>query len=542
MNRKFLIINKLFLSIFIMGVFSWLGFVNAQTCPASEWASNSNGWDSYTTTITSTDQELRYINKPSTINSICALNPNCLNYVCNELTAFSTSERKTECSSNMSSLFDKQLVLWNKYNATKNNMRDWWYGGESIKNLQKLMQEAWCQDHVDCKLGVKTSHAFLFCPVCKAINNDRKDLDVNGWCDGHWDYVKTEDNLCCQPIPSDCLPWIWVINNPGGDKYTSNDSEFVVYIDFSSNSVWDLIYNFSKIDIQWATLEWTIGTADDNNKKVLFAIKPKADANQIDITVQEWFATLWIWWGNCPATIESIYRDIQCQERDKYKDCDDWEILYDPIPEDPIKDYSFLSSIWECKKVNWDVVPFCECTTPGWVGCNTYGTWRFDDGNWCCKTCGSDQIQSWTVCKCTDAKCWKDWYERNPDTCKCGCDPKQRCCGIELNTVVPFIGDCIEMTTQNNISDPNDPNKSRVNQLNAFPFLMMGLSKILVTVILIFSFLIVIVAWLMMTTWVAKEENFRKWIDMVKKIVVALILLWSSGLILKLINPNFFGL
>jgi len=48
--------------------------------------------------------------------------------------------------------------------------------------------------------------------------------------------------------------------------------------------------------------------------------------------------------------------------------------------------------------------------------------------------------------------------------------------------------------------DPNDPNTSRVNQLNAFPFLMMGLSKIMVTVILIFSFLIVISAGLLMTT------------------------------------------
>jgi magnesium-transporting ATPase (P-type) len=129
----------------------------------------------------------------------------------------------------------------------------------------------------------------------------------------------------------------------------------------------------------------------------------------------------------------------------------------------------------------------------------------------------------------------------NDETCKCECDPTQRCCGILLNTVVPFIGDCIEMTTQNSISDPSDPNKSRVNQLNAFPFLMMWLSKILVTIILIFSFLIIIAAWLMMTTGVYKEQNYKTWVDRITKVIVWLILLWASGLILRLINPSFFG-
>jgi Mn2+/Fe2+ NRAMP family transporter len=96
------------------------------------------------------------------------------------------------------------------------------------------------------------------------------------------------------------------------------------------------------------------------------------------------------------------------------------------------------------------------------------------------------------------------------------------------------------MTTQNSTNDWTNANTSTVNQLNAFPFLMMGLSKILVTVILIFSFLLVIVAGLMMVTWVYEEWNYKKWMDRIKKVVVALILLWSSGLILKLINPTFF--
>jgi Mn2+/Fe2+ NRAMP family transporter len=97
------------------------------------------------------------------------------------------------------------------------------------------------------------------------------------------------------------------------------------------------------------------------------------------------------------------------------------------------------------------------------------------------------------------------------------------------------------MTSQNDVWSSSNENTSTVNQLNAFPFLMMWLSKILVTAILIFSFLIVIVSWLMMVTWVYDDSNYKKWMEWIKKVVVALILLWSSWLILKLINPSFFG-
>jgi len=526
---------------FVMAIFLWLGFVDAQTCPTSEWASNSNGWTAYTTTITTADQELWYINKSSTINNICAWNTDCVNYVCNTISrSYDTQERITACSSSISDLYSSQLILWNKYNETKNNMRDWWYDSESIKNLQELMQEAWCQNHVDCKLGVKTSHAFLFCPVCTAINNDRKDLDVNWWCDEHWDYVETEDNLCCQPIPSQCVDWEWVINNPGGDKYTSNDSEFAVYIDFSSNTVWDLDYNFNNIEIIWATLEWDIVTGGDS-KTVLFSISPEADSDEINITIQDGFAKLWEY--NCSVEIAPIYRDVECQPRNEREECNnnsDFE-----ASEEPIIDYSFLDGFY-CEKGVSEPVPFCECTTPSKMNnCSDYGTWRIEDNNGCCISCGKDKIYDFEKDECVcdpNKKCSKEWYTVDPATCKCKCDPTKTCCGIELNTVVPFIGDCIEMTSQNNTMDPNDPNTSRVNQLNAFPFLMMGLSKIMVTVILIFSFLIVISAGLLMTTGAldGKWNQYSKWVEMVKNVVIGLILLWSSGLILRLINPNFF--
>lgn len=47
---------------------------------------------------------------------------------------------------------------------------------------------------------------------------------------------------------------------------------------------------------------------------------------------------------------------------------------------------------------------------------------------------------------------------------KCVCDSTKTCCGIKLNTSVPFIGNCIESKEQN----PN----SNVTDETAFPVLM----------------------------------------------------------------------
>ena len=127
-----------------------------------------------------------------------------------------------------------------------------------------------------------------------------------------------------------------------------------------------------------------------------------------------------------------------------------------------------------------------------------------------------------------------EWEDRVEEKCKCVCNPERWCCGVKLNTVVPFIGDCIEMTNWNDTTQ-------WVNQLNAFPYLMKWLTKILITAIMIFSIIIVIVAWFLMSTSVANEWNYKKGTELLKKVIICLILLWCSWLILKLINPNFFG-
>ena len=183
----------------------------------------------------------------------------------------------------------------------------------------------------------------------------------------------------------------------------------------------------------------------------------------------------------------------------------------------------------------WLNVFAADCSYPPktlddtWDACEQYGTW-YVFNNWCCVL----------DCKKSGKMCTKTWEKLNPDTCKCECDSSIACCWVKLNTVVPFIWDCIEMTTMN---DPNSSSRTwtvTVNQLNAFPFLMQWLMKILITAILIFSIIIVIVAWLMMTVDPALN-TYKKWTTMLKNVIISLILLWCSWLILKLINPSFFG-
>ncbi|MCX6823844.1 MAG: hypothetical protein NT085_01850 [candidate division SR1 bacterium] len=127
-------------------------------------------------------------------------------------------------------------------------------------------------------------------------------------------------------------------------------------------------------------------------------------------------------------------------------------------------------------------------------------------------------------CRC------KDGYKNINDVCKSCSDPGV-CCGIQLNTSVPFIGKCIEDGT----STPS-PDETGVTGATAFPTLMGSLTKILVTLILITSFVLIIVGGIMIAT--GNPSGGRK---MIMNVVIAIALLGASGVILRLINPNFFG-
>lgn len=185
---------------------------------------------------------------------------------------------------------------------------------------------------------------------------------------------------------------------------------------------------------------------------------------------------------------------------------------------------------WQCESgyvLNWACCAACDNPPTAWQ-------------------CGSGYVLDWACCvmKCSvpteERDCNRSWWDWNDSKCKCECNPNKWCCGVQLNVPLPFIGDCIEMTTNNSTAGSRTGSIS-VNQLNAFPVLVKWITKILVTLIMIFSIIVVIVAWLMMTTSVASEQNYKTWLKYLEKVLISLILLWTSWLILKLINPSFFG-
>ena len=100
-----------------------------------------------------------------------------------------------------------------------------------------------------------------------------------------------------------------------------------------------------------------------------------------------------------------------------------------------------------------------------------------------------------------------------------------QCCGIKLNTNFPIIWNCIRIKWE-----------WSVNPTNAFPYMVWILTKIVMSVILVVCFILVIVAWIM------RAGDNPKWAQkLLKRVAITIILLWFSGVILKLLNPNFFG-
>ena len=174
----------------------------------------------------------------------------------------------------------------------------------------------------------------------------------------------------------------------------------------------------------------------------------------------------------------------------------------------------------------------------------------FDPATKSCKKIDATNGMWWTL------TCPKEW--ETPVTINgsqtCVCDPsyidlktgKYQCCGIKLLTSVPFIGKCIYM-----ISDADkqalwakataNPDALTISEDTAFPRLMLWLTKILVTVILLASFIAIIVAGVMMAASGTGEEWYSKWKTIIGSVIAALALLGASGVILRLINPNFFG-
>ena len=105
------------------------------------------------------------------------------------------------------------------------------------------------------------------------------------------------------------------------------------------------------------------------------------------------------------------------------------------------------------------------------------------------------------------------------------------CCNwIKLNTCFPIVWDCIKTR-----------NWTWTTPINAFPRMMSALTKIAMSLVLVACFIAIIVAWIM-RAWAWDDSSKRteaKWL--ITKVAITILLLWFSGAILRLINPNFFG-
>lgn len=186
--------------------------------------------------------------------------------------------------------------------------------------------------------------------------------------------------------------------------------------------------------------------------------------------------------------------------------------------------------------------------------------WQTDNNPEC--TTNQDCIDKmWSNWKCTDGICTNipevtvvacsvKWAERNTLwICRCPkwtkeiekkcvpCSDPWVCCGIELNTKVPFIGNCIEFG-KGDVSDSE--NEISATQEEAFPKLMGWLMRILVTIIMLWSFVAILVGGVMISSAWPDEQKATKGKKLIIDVVIALAILGASGVILRLINPNFF--
>ncbi len=114
----------------------------------------------------------------------------------------------------------------------------------------------------------------------------------------------------------------------------------------------------------------------------------------------------------------------------------------------------------------------------------------------------------------------------NSCNCKYGENGDGKNIGIPLNTSIPFIGRCVSKSSGAEGDD---------SSLNAFPQIISAATKMLVTVILLVSFVMIVVGGVQWASWDAKSGKAK-----ITKVAIGIAMLGMMGAILRLINPNFF--
>lgn len=216
--------------------------------------------------------------------------------------------------------------------------------------------------------------------------------------------------------------------------------------------------------------------------------------------------------------VKDIWNDVRSLDVSVWE----WLIIFD---------WNILS-LWNSNTFSYEVD--CQNLPDGSWNCLL---WYKNVSNCCVLACeGSGYLSGVVDWQYICESCIPGETIPNESHTRCICDPNFKCCWVQLNNVIPFIWDCIEMNAES-----SRDNTTNVNSVTAFPILMQWLMKILMSVIMIFSFLMIIVAWLMIVSWAFGWNWFTTGKKIIKNVIISLILLWCSWLILSLINPSFFG-
>lgn len=277
-------------------------------------------------------------------------------------------------------------------------------------------------------------------------------------------------------------------------------------------------------------------------------------------TIRRWYTTLA--WQEIPFKSANLWHRYTCN---RYPNEIERLDSYCDKESNSISDRNQNISCW----MPWLKCHICKCPTwmktdIEWKCCRDGNT----DKNWkCCPTwetpnenweCGKDPLLSpltalWPgqVWSATSQTSQQTTWDNNQTTClrdsKWNCCKKiyydielgkEVCCeGILLNTSVPFIGQCIVFRRSN---EKQPEAWLVVDEETAFPILMWGLSKILVSIILLVGFVWMLVGGVMISASGGTEDWAKKGKKIIWNIISALALLWASWVILRLINPNFF--
>lgn len=118
--------------------------------------------------------------------------------------------------------------------------------------------------------------------------------------------------------------------------------------------------------------------------------------------------------------------------------------------------------------------------------------------------------------ECID-KCDK-WNQTSKASCKCKCNG-----GVVLNTDIPFVGRCI-------LKDG-----TASGWWTAISGISRALTSIFMTLILTWGFAMIIWWWVQISMGDIKGGRSK-----IFNVIVAFAVLWSLGILLRLINPNFF--